>query len=371
MYLIKNATVHIGNGTVLQQSDVLVEGKVIKEVGKNLSAEGAEIIDASGCEVFPGFIDPVSSIGAMGIPGRYLDNNEATNPITPEMNLRYSMDPDEVNRQEFYKSGITTVGLSPTNNNIMGGQIAVCKTAPQKMKERLVKEHAGLKCSVTSSVKETYGSRDQLPKTKMGIFFLFAESLRKARAEKEEKRTEAQKVICGVFDNASMPLFVAASSKTEIDGLLHLMEKEKVEVNLVDGFCFADSLKQIKEQKVGLVLGNVNNCSQIAKNGMDLSKLCELVENGNRIAFTNSNGGYSEGREVFIWSAIEAYRAGVPAEEVVRMMTEHPAHMLGIQDRVGTLEAGKDADLSVYTANPVTSYAAKVKHSMVNGEVIF
>ena len=83
MYLIKNATVHIGNGTVLQQSDVLVEGKVIKEVGKNLSAEGAEVIDASGCEVFPGFIDPVSSIGAMGIPGRYLDNNEATNPITP------------------------------------------------------------------------------------------------------------------------------------------------------------------------------------------------------------------------------------------------------------------------------------------------
>ena len=124
MYLIKNATVHIGNGTVLQQSDVLVEGKVIKEVGKDLSAEGAEVIDASGCEVFPGFIDPVSSIGAMGIPGRYLDNNEATNPITPEMNLRYSMDPDEVNRQEFYKSGITTVGLSPTNNNIMGGQIA-------------------------------------------------------------------------------------------------------------------------------------------------------------------------------------------------------------------------------------------------------
>lgn len=52
MYLIKNATVHIGNGTVLQQSDVLVEGKVIKEVGKNLSAEGAEVIDASGCEVF-------------------------------------------------------------------------------------------------------------------------------------------------------------------------------------------------------------------------------------------------------------------------------------------------------------------------------
>ena len=69
----------------------------------------------------------------------------------------------------------------------MGGQIAVCKTAPQKMKERLVKEHAGLKCSVTSSVKETYGSRDQLPKTKMGI----SSCLQKACAKQEQKRKKS------------------------------------------------------------------------------------------------------------------------------------------------------------------------------------
>ena len=371
MYLIKNAVVHIGDGTVLPQADVLVEEKTIRAVGKEIDAPQAQVIDATGCEVFPGFIDPVSGIGAMGIPGRYLDNDEATDPITPQMNLRYSVDPDEVNRQEFYKSGITSVGLAPTNNNIMGGQIVVCKTAPMKMKERLVKERAGLKCSVTSSVKQRYGARDQLPKTKMGIFFLFAETLRKARAEKPEERTEAQRVVCEVFDDAKMPVFAAASSKNEIDGLLHLLKEEKVEINLVDGFCFADSLQQIKERKIGLVLGNVNNCSQVAKNGMDLSRLCELAENGNHIAFTNSNGGYSEGREVFLWSAIEAYRAGVPAEEVVRMMTQHPAQMLGIGDRVGTLEAGKDADLCIFTANPVTSYAARVKHCMVNGEVIF
>ena len=200
---------------------------------------------------------------------------------------------------------------------------------------------------------------------------MFEETIRAAREAEEEKRTDKQKVITDVFDKESMPLFAAASTKNEIDGLLHLLKDETVQINLVDAFCFADSLKQIKEKKVGIVLGNINNMSQIAKNGMDLSKLNDLVENGNRIAFTNTCGGWSEGREVFIWSAIEAYRAGVPAEDVVKMMCLYPAEMLGIDQRLGTIEAGKDADISVFSGHPVTTYAAKVVHSIVNGEVLF
>lgn len=371
MYLIKNGTVHVGDGRILENHDILIEGKVIRKIAVEIEEENAEMIDAGGGEIFPGFIDPVSGIGAMGIPGRHLDNNEQSDPVTPEMNLKYSIDPDEVNAQEFYKSGITTIGLAPTNSNLMGGQIAVCKTAPQKMRERLVKERAGLKCSVTGSVKEAYGASSRIPMTKMGIFFLLQESLREARSTEEKKRSERQKVICEVFDGQSMQVFAAASTKNEIDGLLHIMRDEKVQINLVDGYCFADSLREIKEQKVGLILGNVNNMSQIAKNGMDLTKLNDLVANGNRVAFTNSSGGYSEGREVFIWSAIEAYRAGVPAEEVVKMMTIYPAKMLGIEERVGTLEEGKDADLTIFTGHPVTTYAAKAVHSIINGEVIF
>ncbi len=371
MYIIKNATVHIGDGTVLKNSDILTEGKLIKKIGKNLSCEEAQIINASECEVFPGFIDPVSSIGAMGIPSRYPDNDERTNPVMPEMNLKYSIDPDEVNAQEFYKSGITTIGLSPTANTLMGGQIAVCKTAPQKMSERIIKEHAGLRCSVTNNIKESFGSGSQLPMTKMGIFHLFEETLRAARAEKEDKRTAKQRAVIDVFDNQKMQVFCSAGSKNEIDGLLHIMKDEKVQLNLVDGYCFADSLRQIKEKRVGIVLGNLSSLSQISKNDVDLSKIKELIENGNRIAFTNTNGGYSEGREVFIWTAIEVYRAGIPEEEVVKMMCLYPAEMLGIDHLVGTLEEGKEADISVFTGNPVTTYAAKVVHSMVNGEVLF
>ena len=71
MYLLKNGLVHVGDGTVIPDCDILTEGRVITKVGKGLDEADAEIIDVSGCDVFPGFIDPVSSIGAMGLPARY------------------------------------------------------------------------------------------------------------------------------------------------------------------------------------------------------------------------------------------------------------------------------------------------------------
>ena len=371
MYLIKNGIVHVGDGKVLEDYDILVEGKQIRKMGKNLTCEEAQIMDVSGCHVFPGFIDPHSAIGAMGIPTRYLDNNEYTDPVTPEMNVKYAADPDEVNAQEFYKSGITTVGLTPGNSNLMGGQIVVYKTAPQKVQDRIVKEKAALKCSVTSSVKETYGSDGRFPMTKMGIFYLLESSIREAKAKQSKERNEKEKVICRAFEEKELPVFVAAQTKGEMDGLYHLLGKADVPMVFVDGFEFADDLELMLKQKTGLILGNVNNMSQIAKHHMDISKVKDLAKNGNLVAFTNTCGGYSEGREVFLWTAIEVYRAGVDAEEVVKMMTVNPAKMLKVDDRIGTLEEGKDADISIFTGHPVKTYAAKVKHSIINGEVLF
>lgn len=371
MYLIKNGTIHVGDGQILKGYDLLTQGRTICRVARGIEAPLAVVIDALGCEVFPGFIDPHCAIGAQGLPTRYPDNSETNEPVTPEMNLKYSIDPDELNAQEFYKSGITAIGAAPGNGNIMGGQIAVCKTAPQKMGTRLVKEGAALKCSVTSAVKEVHGAQNKLPKTKMGLFYLLEESIRKAGAEESEKKTTRQKVICRVFEEGSMPVFAAAASKGEIDGILHVMAKQKASLALVDGFSFGDCLEEMKRQKTGLILGNVSYMSQTSRYGMELGRILELVENGNLVAFTTTCQGASEGRETFLWTAIDVYRAGVPKEEVVQMMTLNPARMLGLDARLGTLEEGKDADITIFTDHPVASYRAKVKHSIVNGEVVY
>lgn len=79
MYLIKNGVVHVGDGTILKDCDILTKGSTIQKIGQGLDCPEAEVVDASGCEVFPGFIDPHSMIGALGIPSRSLDNRK--NPI--------------------------------------------------------------------------------------------------------------------------------------------------------------------------------------------------------------------------------------------------------------------------------------------------
>ena len=371
MYLIKNGIVHIGDGRVLNNTDILINQDKILKVEKEIKNMNAKIIDASNMHVFPGFIDPHSAIGALGIPTRYMDNCEGSNPVTPNMNIRYSIDPDEVDNQKFYKSGITSIGITPDNSNVFGGQITVFKTAPMKFKKRIIKEKAALKCSVTQQVKDKYEERKILPMTRMGIFHIFEETLRKAKSNKEDKKSEDDKIILNAFENKNLPVFCAACTKGEITGLLYMLKNSNVYLNIVDAFGFSDCIEEIKNTHSNIILGNINNMSQLAKHKIDLLKIQELIQNGNLIAFSNTNSGYSEGREVFLWNAIELYRVGIDEEEIVKMMCINPAKMLGVNDRIGSIEEGKDADISIFTHHPVTSYKAKVIKSIVNGEVVF
>lgn len=370
MYLIKHGTVHVGDGRVLEDCDILTDGGKIVKLEREIAGEEACVIDAAGRHIFPGFIDPASVIGAMGLPTSYPDINEKTNPVTPEMNIRYSIDPDEVDNQEFYRSGITAIGLTPGNDNVIGGQMAVFKTGPAKMAKRLVKDRAGLKCSVTANVLQTYGGKSEMPMTRMGIFKLLETSLGEAAGLEEQDRTVGQKVIAEAA-NGQMPFFVSAELLQEMNSVLYLFGSRKIGFSFVDGYCFGGCLEEILKQKAGLVLGNISSLSQVTKHGMDLSLLRRMVENGNLIAFTNSCCGGSEGREVLLWTAIDVFRAGIEAEEVVKMLTLNPAKMLGVEDRIGSLEPGKDADLSIFTGHPITTYAARVEHSMIDGEVVF
>ncbi|MEF9983170.1 MAG: amidohydrolase family protein [Oscillospiraceae bacterium] len=370
MYIIKNAKIHIGNGEILENSDIIIDGKIIKQIGKNLSATNAEIIDGTNKEVFPGFIDPTSSIGAMGIPTSHTDNAEKSNPLMPEMDISYSIDPDEVTRQEFYKSGITTVGLSPNNTCVVGGQIAVFKTAQDKFSNRLVAKKVAMKCAVTSEVKSVYGERNTMPMTKMGIFGLINDTVLQLENKEEKDYTTKDKEFKKLVNGEINPI-ISAETKSELDAAIEVFSKMSKKLTFVDAYEFDRSLDAILATKSSLIIGNISYLSQATKHNMQLCKLKDVIENGNLVAFTNTCVGYSEGREVLIWTAIDVYRAGIKSEDVVQMLTLNPAKILGVDNRIGSIEVGKDADIAIFSANPVETYAAKAETVLINGEVIY
>lgn len=369
MYIIKSGTVHIGNGQVLENTDILVnKGKIVK-VEKNIECSEAEVIDAAGKEVFPGFIDPISSIGCTGSPTSYVDNAEKSSPIVPEMDITYSIDPDEVTRQEFYKTGITSVGLTPNNTCIIGGQIAVFKTAQDKFSNRLLRKKVAMKCSVTSAPKGYYGRKNTLPMTKMGIFGMINEAREKLNHTEEKDYSTRDKELKKLFDDKINPI-IAAETKAEIDAAIEVFGKTNKNITISDAFEFDRSLDKVLENKVNLIIGNICELSQVTKHDMKLEKLQDLINNGNKIALTTSCGGSSEGREVILWTAIDIYRAGIDAEEVIKMLTSSPAQILGVDDRIGSIEEGKDADIVVYSAHPIKTYNAHVEKVLINGEVV-
>lgn len=369
MYIIKNGEVHIGNGQVLHHTDVLIENGKISNIGENLQKDGAEIVDATGKEVFPGFIDALSSIGCMGIPTPYRDNAERSNPLVPEMDISYSIDPDEVNAQEFYKTGVTSIGVSPDDTCVVGGKVAVFKTGKAKFADRLLRKNVAMKCSATVSPKSYYGEKNMLPMTKMGMFALLQENLERLEHTDEKDYTTRDKELKKLFDDKINPI-VAANSKAEIDAALEFYGKHNKHITLSDAFEFDRSLDKILETKTSIIMGNFCSLSRKTRHDMKLEKLADLVENGNLVAFANTCSGTSEGREVLLWSAIDVYRAGIPAEEVIKMLTLSPAKILGVDDRIGSIEKGKDADIVIYSAHPIKTYNAHVEKVFINGEVI-
>lgn len=364
--IIKNGNIHVGNGSVLPGFDILIEGHRIKEIGKNIEMGDHNVIDAENKEVFPGFIDPVTSLGSMDISFSIKDNNEKSNPITPESEIKYSFNHREIELQELYKVGVTTIGASPGNDNIIGGQMAAYKTWGKNSKTMLIKEPIGLKGSVIDNVKEVYGKRNQLPMTKMGIFLKLEEFLN----GNLDLNNRGKKILDKVL-NREVPLFITANKEMEINSTLNIINKFNIKVVLEGVYQGDRCIENIIESKVPLVIGEQIYLTEKKYNETDLIKFEGLLKKDIPLAFTVSGKYGPSGKLKYLWNAIEFLKAGFDSEDIVKMLTLNPAKILGIDDILGSIEKGKNADIVIYTKNPIEYYDATVTNTIINGELAY
>ena len=188
MIFIKNGTINtITNGII--QDDILVENGKIIEIGKNIVAPlDAEIIDAEGKFVFPGFIDAHTHLGlwedGMGFEGA--DGNEETDPITPQLNPIDGINPMDNTFKEAVQGGITSVCTTPGSANVMGGQCIAIKTHGRRIDKMVIKNPVASKIAFGENPKSCYGKDEKTPQTRMAIASLLRENLKKAEEYLEE-----------------------------------------------------------------------------------------------------------------------------------------------------------------------------------------
>ena len=383
MLLIKNAKVFTMAGEIIENGCILVENGKIKEVGTDLVAPlDAEIIDAEGKNVFPGFIDAHCHIGMWeeGIGFEGADGNEMTDPITPHLRAIDAINPRDEAFENAIKGGVTTAATGPGSANVIGGVFSVIKLHGDRIDDMVVKETLAMKCAFGENPKRVYNDKKMMPSTRMGTAAKLRETLAKAveyRDKKVAAAGDASKLP--TYDmkmeamlpvvNKEIPLKAHAHRADDIFTSIRIAKEFDVLLTLehcTEGHLIADHLA--KEGYPAIIGPSFGNKSKFELNQKTFDTPGVLVKAGVKIAIMTDSPVIP--LEYLPMAAALAHKAGLDEMDALKCITINPAEILGVDDRLGSIEAGKDADLVIWEGHPF-DLQAKVAYTLVNGKVVY
>ncbi|HML69013.1 MAG TPA: amidohydrolase [Clostridia bacterium] len=380
MLLLKNGQIH----TMTQEDfsgDILIDNGKIIAIGANLSADGAEVIELGGKFVLPGMIDAHCHIGmwedGMGEEGA--DGNEMTHPITPELRAVDGLNPFDPCFKEAREAGVTTVVTGPGSANVIGGQFAALKTCGRSIEEMTLRDPIAMKAATGENPKNVYAEKKVAPTTRMAIASLFRSTMtdaieyQKGMAKEEDKpdRDIAMEALLPVI-NRDLTVKIHAHRADDILTGLRLAKEFNLKVTIdhcTEGYMITDVLKdRLIEQGAGIIIGPLlSERSKIELKNLSFSAPRVLEEAG--IPFAMMTDHPVIPIQFLPVQAGIAMREGLSEETALRSITRYAAEIVGIQDRVGTLEPGKDADIAVFDGHPF-DYRTHCVLTLINGKVV-
>ena len=379
MICIKNGTLHTAVSKETFIADILIDGGKIVKIGKGLSADGAEVIDATGLQVYPGFVEAHCHIGldGYGIGYEGHDYNELNDPVTPQVQAIDGINPFDPVRKMAAKAGVTCFATGPGSSNSIGGTFAAIKPVGTRVDNMIVKFPIAMKCAFGENPKRCY--QKQGISSRMTNAAKIREALNKAKVYKA-------KIEAAGDDASKLPAY-DQKSEALIPVLNHEIPLKAHAHQANDIFT---AIRIAKEFGVGLTLEHVTEghmiVDELAKENLPLAVGPTF---GHASKFELQNKTWETpgilakaGCHVSIITdapvtplhylplcAGLAIKAGMDEYDALRAVTINPAEHIGIADRVGSLEEGKDADVVIVDGCPF-DVTGVIKHVLINGEEV-
>jgi imidazolonepropionase-like amidohydrolase len=387
--LIKNATVLTVTKGRLENTDVLLQNGKIAQVGKNLSAPaGAQVIDASGKYVMPGIIDPHSHTMIDAV-------NEGSLSVTSMVRIRDVLNPTDINIYRQLAGGVTTINVLHGSANTIGGQNAVVKLKWQRPVDEMLFPGAmpGIKFALGENVTQKNGQTAaqaqgralRYPATRMGQEEVLRDAFTRARDYKaawddyNAKVKTDKTAVAPERDLELEPLVEVLEGKRFVHAHSYRADEMLMLLNVAKEFGF--TVKTLQHGLEGYKIA-----SEISQAGTGLSTFADewsykveaydaipyntaiLMHHG-VVATVNSDSD-ERARRLNIDAAKMMRYGGLTEDEALKTITYNGALQLGVQDRVGSIEIGKDADVVIWSGDPLSVYSS-AETTFIDGQIFF
>lgn len=353
---------------ILLNTDILIKnGKIVEIAEKIKKPEGAIFIDATNKIVMPGMIDLHSHIGTMGSSWKEQDSNEQSGPSTPQVSIADSINPYHEDFKNALSGGVTAVLISPGSGNVIGGKDALLKCYGRDLKKMIIRRESGMKFGIYNKA---------YPSTMMGINAFLRETLKKtqeysnavrawenAGKKGADPRNPTMEDLSKVLKGELIARMHVESAR-EIMTAIHIAQEFNLKLELIHAIDAYKVIDEISQRRIPVLYGPLHPAM-----GTDSYKSPALLDQaGVKVCLVTDSPVYPE--KHLRYQAIFAAKYGMKKENALKAVTINPAEIVGLSDRLGSIEIGKDADLVVWDGDPL-NIMSKVEKVLVNGEICY
>lgn len=366
----ENGTIQIENGKIVS----VREGAI----GDMPSGGGKEVLDVQGAWVLPGLIEAHCHMGITeekkGMEGD--DCNENVEPVAPYLRAIDAINTMDAAFDDAVRAGITSAMIGPGSSNVVGGQFAFVKTRGRCIDDLIVKAPAAMKVAFGENPKVNYSGQNKSPVTRMAIAAMLREELFKARQYLIQKEQNAE----GFTEDFCMePWIPVLKGEIPLKAHVHRVDDIFTAVRIAKEFGLSMTLDhcseghliadRLAEEGFPAIVGpDLSSRSKIEVQNLAFKTVGVLNKAGVLTAITTDHP-VSLIQSLPLCAGL-AVKSGLPMEEGLKAITINAARICGVDDRVGSLEAGKDADIAIFDGNPMEVFT-KTLYTLIDGQIVY